>query len=1138
MVSTMLKTAVLVGAIGAGLIGGAHAQFDCTAAEPKTAQNLIDAGFGVGTMHIKTSGGCGFTGNNALYYKVAGHADVGGDFQIQVEYCDNGDANDNAACGKDILYPNAWTCLTTGLQNDLYGVTDGPNPGIVQTYCLGQAQEKELAALNVGCTADGEGTCTAFDGIKYNCLVPGLEVCGGSPPDHDHSDSTAAPTTAAPYVETDGCASGLNCGTGAACVDVTDSGTDYTCVCGTGYSGTQTSNTPAACTDINGCDGDTCGADHVCTDAVAPSTGFTCACGDGYTGDPTTGAAPTCTDVNECGVASNCANGVCGNTNGGYTCACYTGWSGDKCDVNIDYCTTSAPTTIYVGERDGAPDHPNPDWIFYRNAGCTDVLETIATETGLFEDRTHPLSENTQYTFTTCMRDTLQWNHNVKIYSVTDEEDVSGFGAAGLVSGSNNIIITTGSVGELLRYQDPLDPFFGYFKAVAFADGCQNGALCADGNTTYTCECPTGYEETYCETDTDECASNNNFGVCVVANTNLCKESNDDGSINLGAYECDCKDGWVDQNCQTDDNECAGGDPDGIGQCVAANTISCTDAAAPLTGFTCNCKDGYMGQTCADDINECKDNSGRGSCGNADQVQECQDSISHPDSVDVDAYNCVCKDGWSKDPNTGHCTVDVDECEANEGQGSCKNSATCTDSINSDVDIDDYHCACESGWEGKNCDQSDNDCLRLISDPNQTCDVAGGDCANPCVHSDAALGGKCEDGHEDYTCTCEIDTGKTVSGWTGENCHLSVDDCNPNGQGNPCKHGVTCNDDHYGHSCKCDETNPLHYNAHNEVNCDTLVVQGCMDPKKFNYDPAANHDDYDKCVGTFEDQYDDAKNGGINKRKGRVKKFMEMQDRKAKVTRNDGKNHGIIAERIQIRKLDRIKIKLDDFKLSVRTKPVFEGKSLKMEVGPVNKAGEPDAATENCAAKTADYKSGDESCITTMLDEEEQDASDGNKMTLTRRVVPCVGCWQVAGKTVGNKSMPIFKQTKTYKGAEDNDDDDDKYTMSCWDEPSKTWEQVTTDVKEGDDFQCTKTRHRVIVGGLTDNPASCVGLLDGGCTSEQKTEVYLSRTDGDTDCSGATKDSDRSWEVGEANTEECKTLGCTTQQIVDSFTCS
>ena len=48
------------------------------------------------------------------------------------------------------------------------------------------------------------------------------------------------------------------------------------------------------CADTAGCDSIDCGTGATCADVAAPGTGYTCSCGAGYTGSDTTNTAATC----------------------------------------------------------------------------------------------------------------------------------------------------------------------------------------------------------------------------------------------------------------------------------------------------------------------------------------------------------------------------------------------------------------------------------------------------------------------------------------------------------------------------------------------------------------------------------------------------------------------------------------------------------------------------------------------------------------------------------------------------------------------------------------------------------------------------------------------------------------------------
>jgi hypothetical protein len=68
------------------------------------------------------------------------------------------------------------------------------------------------------------------------------------------------------------------------------------------------------------------------------------------------------------------------------------------------------------------------------------------------------------------------------------------------------------------------------------------------------------------------------------------------------------------------------------------------------------------------------------------------------------------------------------------------------------------------------------------------CDVNINDCASaPCEND-----GQCEDGINDFRCTCE-------PGYTGKRCQHTVDDC----ASEPCQNGASCVDKLDGFVCNC-----------------------------------------------------------------------------------------------------------------------------------------------------------------------------------------------------------------------------------------------------------------------------------------------------------------------------------------------
>ena len=65
-----------------------------------------------------------------------------------------------------------------------------------------------------------------------------------------------------------------------------------------------------------------------------------------------------------------------------------------------------------------------------------------------------------------------------------------------------------------------------------------------------------------------------------------------------------------------------------------------------------------------------------------------------------------CASGWiGKD-----CSASKDDCLSATGQAMCQNSNSCTDKH------EDYECDCQDGWKDKNCDVSINDCITATGD--------------------------------------------------------------------------------------------------------------------------------------------------------------------------------------------------------------------------------------------------------------------------------------------------------------------------------------------------------------------------------------------------------------------------------------
>jgi Notch-like protein len=144
---------------------------------------------------------------------------------------------------------------------------------------------------------------------------------------------------------------------------------------------------------------------------------------------------------------------------------------------------------------------------------------------------------------------------------------------------------------------------------------------------------------------------------------------------------------------------------------------------------------------------------------------------------------------------------------------------------------DEYSCACENGWAGRNCDVEIYDCESA-----------------PCAHS-----GLCVEAVGSYSCVCP-------AGYSGDNCEGNVDDCTSG----PCNNGGICSDEVQAWRCFC----TIEYGGErcdDEVNYCALGTDDCdrarseciyTTPGYYRCDCAAGYlssnggllcDDFDEC---------------------------------------------------------------------------------------------------------------------------------------------------------------------------------------------------------------------------------------------------------------------------------------------------
>jgi len=168
------------------------------------------------------------------------------------------------------------------------------------------------------------------------------------------------------------------------------------------------------------------------------------------------------------------------------------------------------------------------------------------------------------------------------------------------------------------------------------------------------CMCTSAWVGKYCESDKDECLTDN--GGCMF-----------DCHNHVGGSSCSCP-GNMRQNGKfcLDVDECVEDAPCAHGRCIDTNDGD---------GYICLCDTGYTGQNCDQDINECEGHHiCQGICDN-----------------EMPGYSCICGPGTVA--GTGGACIEINECE----------SEPCVHGVCVDGDST-YRCHCNRGYGGEHCE--------------------------------------------------------------------------------------------------------------------------------------------------------------------------------------------------------------------------------------------------------------------------------------------------------------------------------------------------------------------------------------------------------------------------------------------------
>jgi Notch-like protein len=480
----------------------------------------------------------------------------------------------------------------------------------------------------------------------------------------------------------------------------------YACACNLGWTGTAVSEAKGeeskedqtGCWDANDCEFNPCAHGGTCTDCGTLC--MVCECVPGWRGT-------TCgVDWNECLMGIHRCNNdaTCVNTPGSYACKCDVGFTGDGIgqsteEVKIKFKVNGVEKTKTVihGCQDIDDCIYDPDYILFPKRMKT-IQEKVA-DTCLAKNAddkaTCEAIKAISYKQACKANDKCTYNLEGTVGKECEAKDKTV--VDDVAACTTNMKETT--LKEACAKEDKCKYTAPTTKPVTKVEGhgpCIHATACNEGSgpLSYSCDCRPGWQDTNCDSNENECLSEvacHRFAECVDTE---------------GSYECTCKKGYQGdgKNC-VDENDCKG-------QCKHG---FCTDLG--IGDFKCNCDRGWEDKLCDSDINECSEfTHGCGDnaiCTNAyalvtlgpemkKVVGDAAWEESQKGTADGKGYSCKCDQGFEGAAyKPGKCT-DIDDCKKLKP---CKNG-TCKD-----TGADAYVCTCNKGWQDFNCDYDINECF-------------------------------------------------------------------------------------------------------------------------------------------------------------------------------------------------------------------------------------------------------------------------------------------------------------------------------------------------------------------------------------------------------------------------------------------
>ncbi|XP_052775111.1 uncharacterized protein LOC128213450 [Mya arenaria] len=518
------------------------------------------------------------------------------------------------------------------------------------------------------------------------------------------------------------------------------------CECKNGWTGTSCE------IDLNECETD----HHDCdkyndTSRTCVNTpgSFSCACRNGY---HTVGGLIKCADVDECSDPRlNDCDQICENTDGDYTCSCHDGYQFvDGSCQDIDECKIRSPCEHLCENFDGGfrcSCFPGYNLNLTNRHSCIAKTECTDAEKSNCSEHSSCVSVDGNPNCV-CekgfeMDESYQQCLDVDECIIDSPCNQNCENLDGAFNCSCNVGFTL--MADSITCRECESGFYGF--------ECQSTCPCNQTNTVScnsisgNCTCMQGWTNEYCDENVNEC----------VSDTYTCPENSDCIDTD-GNYICRCRTGYL----KTGDNKCTncpdwkfGTNCESSCTCLKETTSTCDKIEG-----TCLCAKGWTGDNCTIDINECEENNSICS------------GTPHSQCVNKDwSYGCECVQGYD---DVDFKCEDVNECNQ-VSLNQCGQKDNCRNSEGS------FSCFCSPGWK--------------LEDDGLTCAECDGNhfgesCSNicNCVH------GVC---NRISGCMCD-------SGWEGDSCGTDVDECG----------FVDCTDQHPnticvntdgGYACNCKE---------------------------------------------------------------------------------------------------------------------------------------------------------------------------------------------------------------------------------------------------------------------------------------------------------------------------------------------